>query len=96
MGSGSRKLDTRNAYNDAPPAPGGLDARRPHQNLILPDVSSLPPGLVPAPVVGRTVFAGTIENQVNRVNANYHALHAKLQRRLARDVSFTTSDTWAK
>jgi len=88
-------LDTRNAYNDASRAPGGLDARRPHQNLILPDISNLPPGLVPA-VVGRMAFAGTIENQVNRVSADYHALHAKLQRRLARDVSFTTSDTWAK
>jgi outer membrane receptor protein involved in Fe transport len=95
VGSVSHKLDTRNAYNDAPPAPGGLDARRPHQNLITPDVRGLG-ALLPAPVAGRTVLAGTIENQVNRVSASYHGMHAKLQYRLTGGLSFLTSYTWAK
>ncbi|MCS7027007.1 MAG: TonB-dependent receptor [Bryobacteraceae bacterium] len=95
VASVSHKLDTRNAYNDAPPAPGGLDARRPHQRLILPDVQGVQ-ALLPAPVVGSFVLAGTIENQVNRVSANYHALHAKLQHRLSGNFSFLTSYTWAK
>jgi outer membrane receptor protein involved in Fe transport len=95
VGSVSHKLDTRNAYNDVPPAPGAIDARRPHQNLITPDVSGLG-NLLPAPVVGRTVLAGTIENQVNRVSANYHGFHSKLQYKLTNGLSFLTAYTWAK
>jgi hypothetical protein len=96
VGSVSHKLDTRNAYNDALPGSGNLDARRLHQVLLLPDVSSLRPGTLPAPVAGTTVLAGTIENQVNRVSANYHALHAKVEQRLSRGFSFMGSYTWAK
>jgi outer membrane receptor protein involved in Fe transport len=96
VGSVSHKLDTRNAYNDAIPGPGALDARRFHQVLVLPDVSVLPAGLLPAPVVGREVFAGTIENQVNRVSANYHGLQTKIEQRLRRGMSFAVSYTWAK
>jgi hypothetical protein len=96
VASVSHKLDTRNAYNDPPAAPGGLDARRPHQRLIMPSVTALPSGILPAPVVGSTILAGTIENQVNRVSANYHALHTKLQYRAPAGLSFLSSYTWAK
>ncbi len=96
VGSVSHKLDTRNAYNDAPPATGGLDGRRPHQRLLLPDLSSLPPGILPAPVAGSTILAGTIENQVNRVSANYHAMHAKIQYRSSSGISGLVAYTWAK
>ncbi|HYO83522.1 MAG TPA: TonB-dependent receptor [Bryobacteraceae bacterium] len=96
VGSISHKLDTRNAYNDAIPASGSLDTRRPHQRLILPDVNDLPPGIVPTRLVGREVLAGTIENQVNRVSANYHAMHARADWRYRSGLSWSVSHTWAK
>lgn len=96
VGSGSRKLDTRNAMNDALPGPGNLDTRRFFQRLILPEASTLQGFDLPAPILGREVLAGTIEIQTNRVNASYHALQTKLEKRFSAGLSFLTSYTWSK
>lgn len=47
-------------------------------------------------MTGSRVLAATIENQVNRVSANYHALQTRLEQRFARGLSFSASYTWAK
>lgn len=96
VGSGSHKLDTRNAMNDPIPGPGDPDANRLFQTMALPDPSSLGNIALPAPILGRQILSGTIEIQANRVNSNYHSLQTKLEKRFSHGVSFLTSYVWSK
>src|SRR5262249_5752450 len=96
VGSESHKLDTRNAMNDPLPAAGDPDSHRLFQAMMLPDPSSLKGIALPAPIFGRDILSGTIEIQANRVNANYHALQTKIEKRFSRSVSFLASYVWSK
>jgi hypothetical protein len=96
VGSTSHKLDTRNAMNDPPAAAGDPDSRRLFQLMVLPDPSSLKGIDLPAPLLGREILSGTIEIQANRVNANYHALQTKLEKRFSKGFSLLGSYTWSK
>ena len=93
VGSGSHKLDYRDAMNDANAGSGAVQARRLFQYMVLPQ--DLPANL-PGPVVDRRISCSTLEIQTNRVNSNYHALQSKLERRVADGLSFMTSYTFSK
>ena len=92
VGSSSHKLDYRDAMNDGVLGAGSLDSRRLFQTMTLP--SSLPN--VTVPVFNTIIPASTIEIQTNRVNANYHALQSKLERRFRSGFTALSSYTWSK
>ncbi len=93
VGSGSHKLDYRDAMNDAVLGSTALQTRRLFQYMVLPEGMDVD---LPGPVLNRRIPTGTLEIQTNRVNSNYHALQSKLERRFADGLSFMTSYTFSK
>ena len=93
VGSASHKLDYRDAMNDSPPGAGTPDARRLFQTMSLP--AQLPAGL-PGPVANYSIPASTLEIQTNRVNANYHGLQTKVERRFTAGFTALATYTFSK
>jgi hypothetical protein len=73
--------------NLAPPGPGPINPRRPYTQLVVAPGGVVPPGTYPA---------GGISLQGFGANSNYNGLQMKVQRRFAKNISFTASYAWSK
>jgi hypothetical protein len=97
LGAWAKKLDRSRLANNAPPGPGGVQPRRPFQNISFLPGSELPPQIAPgATVASLTSPVSAINLLENSASSSYNSGWILLKRKFANNLSFLSSYTFAK
>lgn len=93
LGAWGKKLDRARLANNAQPAPGPIQPRRPFQTISFVPGTVLPPD---TPMVSMTFPLGPINLLENSASSSYHAGRVLAKRRFAQGLSFLASYTLSR